>query len=104
MITVKERTQLPVRWTIVDHDGVNAIPVTMRYRVDCVTTSVQVLDWQTLNPSSPVDFTIPASAHVIQDDTNLYEIKRLTIEANAGLDNQISDIVDYGVQNNEFEL
>lgn len=100
--TIKERTYLPATWTLLDANGEEVVPTTIRWRLDCKTTGLELVDWTTVTPASVVSITIPASANEIQNSANTQETKLLTFQADAGTDTQITDEAEYIVSNNPF--
>ena len=101
-ITIKERTQLPFRFSTENAAGGPVTPGSLRWRVDCLTTSLEALDWQVVVAGAVYDGVVPASANVIKNNVNPSEKKRLTVEANFGLDTQWSEHAEYTVINNRF--
>lgn len=99
---INERTQLPFRFSTENAAGGQVTPSTLRWRVDCLTTNLEALTWQTANAVPVYDGVVPASANVIKNNANHSETKRLTVEANAGLDTQWTEFADYVVINNRF--
>jgi len=65
-----------------------ATPTTIRYRVDCLSTRTVLVDWTGVSAASSVSITIPAAANNIQDNTNRFEHKQITVEADNGLSTQ----------------
>lgn len=73
---------------------------TAEYRLDCLTTGKQILDWTTLTPAGSISITITGAQNVIQSDVNKYERKQLTVMANRGLaSGQSTGVITYDVEN-----
>ena len=100
--TIKERDALPIRVTFKDADGVAVTPSNCRYRVDCVTTQTTIIDWTSVSAASSVDITIPSSANDIVNTHNTVETKRVTVQGNHGLTDQMNNWIDYDVVASEF--
>lgn len=102
MTIINETSLLPVRWTVYDADGGVVVPSTVRYRVDCLTTGIEMVAWTTVTPSYQVNVVIPATVNTIRNNANATERKRITFQADAGLSTQLSDYAEYEVTNNRF--
>jgi hypothetical protein len=96
---IQENDQLPVVITLT-FEGAASVPTTLRWKHDCKTTQSSVLEWADITPGSTVNLTVPASANAIINSNNAYETKRITVQANAGTDEQINAVLDYDVVNN----
>jgi len=101
-ITIDEASQLPFSFSITNNEDVLIFPASLRWRVDCLSSGTMALDWQTQVPSPAFDGVIPASANVIVQNLAKSETKRLTVQANTGLDSQWNEHEDYIVFNNRF--
>ncbi len=101
-VIVKEGDGHTVRVAWKDGDGVAVTPTSARYRIDCITTNTNTLDWQSIAADSTVTIDIPGSANEIQDSTNDSEVRQITVQANAGQPNQRTVVGEYVVPNNDF--
>jgi hypothetical protein len=99
MLTVTERSRLPLTFKLFDGDTLPATPATLRYRIDCETTGKTLQDWTTLTPASVVSLVVPSSINAIQSRANPYELKTFTVEANTGTDNAFNDAYSWRVKN-----
>lgn len=75
------------------------IPSAVSYRLDCLTSGIQILDWTTVTPGETVTVTVTATQNKIQQDYNRTERKQLTIAADYGLSTQFVDSIDWEVTN-----
>lgn len=99
---VNERSQRRPTIEVLNSDDEHVSPSTVRYRVDCVTTQTQVIDWTDAGAVSTQTIAIPASAMVIIDNANAMETKRMSVQVNWGTDSQLSQAIEWDVLNNEF--
>lgn len=100
---INELDQLPFRMTLrVKATRASATPNSLRWRLDCVTNDQEVLDWQAAASLPTVQAVIPATANEIIDDTQQFETKRVTVQANYDTGLQINGYLDYDVLNNQF--
>jgi hypothetical protein len=101
-IIVKEGDGHTITVTWKDGFGAPFAPSTVRYRVDCMTTGTERIAWTALATTSPLTLGIPGSANNIVSPANASEVKQVTIQANAGLDDQKTLLAEYVVPNNDF--
>jgi hypothetical protein len=65
-------------------------PTTIHYRIDCIASGRQVVDWTSVSsPSTSNTITISATHNQILSDLHLREKKQLTIKVDSGLSTQI---------------
>jgi hypothetical protein len=76
-----------------------SIPTSIKYRLDCLTTKREVLDWTTVSASAAVTISITGAQNAIQNDCNDYEVKQLTVMADDGLATQHRVTKRYRVEN-----
>lgn len=75
-------------------------PTTAKYRVDCLTTGKKLTDWTTLTPASSMSISITHTENAIQDSSNKFETKQLTVAANPDTSTQFNAKVRWKVENN----
>ena len=75
------------------------VPTNIRYRIDCLTTGITVLEWASVSADDEITLTITASQNAIQDQGKAYETKELTVAADYGLATQYTESVTYQVEN-----
>ena len=67
-----------------------AIPTTIHYRVDCLTTGRQITAWTSVTPlAQTANIVITAAQNQILSDGNKRETKQITIKLDSGLATQI---------------
>ena len=67
-----------------------AIPTTIHYRVDCLTTKRQITDWTAVStPAASNSIVITATENQILEDGNNRETKQITIKLDDGLTTQV---------------
>ena len=100
MLSINERSRLYFR-EIRLRNAVNQdqAPATLRYRVDCESTRLAIIDWTELAPSAVFDLLIPASANAIQNRSNDAELKTITVQCDEGTDNEINVPYTWRVKN-----
>lgn len=74
-------------------------PSTAKYRIDCLTTEKEIKGWTTLTPAASISISIVAADNAIQDESNAYEIRRLTVAGNPDLTTQVRETADWMVTN-----
>lgn len=99
MLTITEGSRLPATFRLFDGNSAPAIPITLRYRIDCESTGKVLRDWTTVTAAQLTSLIIPASFNAIQNRANAFELKTLTVEADAGTDNAYTDDVTWRVRN-----
>lgn len=80
---------------------VTNVPTTVKYRVDCLTTGVAMVNWTTVSPASSVSISIPVAAQAVNQEVNWREKRQVTVKANDGLSTQYLGTFTYYVENNE---
>ena len=79
--------------------GTATAPTTAKYRVDCLTTGLELTDWTALTPAASIDITLTATHNAIQDQTNKTEKKQLVVASDPGTSTQTRSIVVWKVKN-----
>lgn len=101
-VIVKEGDGHTVTVAWKDGFGAPVTPLSARYRLDCLTTGLTSLDWQSIAASDTVTIDIPGSANAILSTANEQEVKQITVQANPGQTNQKTVVGEYVVPNNAF--
>lgn len=99
MQLVNERTAVEISIAYRGDDGSLLTPTTLKYRVDCETTDTAITAWTSVTPESITTLTIPATSNAIQDDSQPYEDRCVTIMADEGLATQEVSTRKYRVEN-----
>lgn len=98
MIAVNEGSQIVIEAIPLDSDGIPITPSAMRYRIDCLTTGIEVLGWTDIaSPSETNTITIVGSLNAIIRNANPRERKQMVVETTA--DGVRNDTVDWEVRN-----
>ena len=85
-----------------DENGSPFIPTTMRYRVDDLASSTQIIGWTAATPSVEVTIVVPASAHTMIDPDKPEEVRVLTVQSDYDTDDQHSEEKRYDLVNLAF--
>ena len=80
-----------------DSNYVPSSPTTLRYRIDCLTTRAQVLDWTTVTPAATVSISVSPDDNKIQNTNNKRERKQMVVQTNYGTSTQ-------GVETKEWDI
>lgn len=56
-------------------------PASVRYRIDCLSNSQEIVDWTALVPGTTVSIKITSDKNVILNDYHPTESRRITVEA-----------------------
>lgn len=99
LTAVNEGTTIELTATFKDFDDLPAVPATVTYRIDCLTSGTVVKADTPVTPASSVVLTIGASDNAIQDDTNASERKQVTVKATYGGSDGVNDTYTYSVSN-----
>lgn len=75
------------------------VPTTLKYRIDCLDSGAQVLDWTSITADDVSTLSVTGAQNAIQNDCNEFERKQLTLMANSGLDTQYQDSFTWTVKN-----
>ena len=76
-----------------------SVPSAAKYRIDCLTTKKTLQDWTTLTPASSISISITATHNAIQDLSNDFERRQLTVASEPGATNQSRDVAIWDVVN-----
>lgn len=76
-------------------------PTTVHYRVDCLSTKRQLLDWTSIATAANVTLPMTSTINEIQDNNSYSEIRQITVKADDGLSTQTIGKTLYRVQNLE---
>lgn len=85
-----------------DKDRVLATPVSVTYRVDCITTGTVIRAITALTPASSIEIALTPDDNRIIADANQRELRRVTVKAVYGSGDEIVDQYDYAVDNLSF--
>lgn len=104
MNVVNERTTSYLTTSFRDKAGAAAAPTAVTYRIDCLTTGVQIRPWTAVDPAASVEITLTADDNAIVSEPNARERRRVTVIASygAGESDQLTDEHDYEVRNLKF--
>lgn len=91
-ITAKFYDDTSDPWTL-------SAPTTIRYRIDEPLSGTQILDWTTISPASTTSFMVTGAQNTMQQSYRTYEMREVTIQANAGLSSQYNEIYRWRVNN-----
>lgn len=76
-----------------------SVPTNLYYRVDCLTTGKELAGWTSVSAASSASISITATHNAIQDQSNAYETKQLTVSADHGLSTQVRETAVWTVSN-----
>ena len=82
-----------------DADGVAALPASMVYQIDCVTTGTAIKAETALTPGTSVEIEIDAADNAIISQTNAVERRQVTVTAGYGINDQVIEVYEYRVIN-----
>ena len=84
----------------VDASGAAITPISMRYRIDCLTTCTVILDWTAVSsPTSSNTITVTATQNRIICQDNRRERRQMVVETTSGSGGVRNDPVDWEVKN-----
>lgn len=99
MIGINENSSAYLTLRLKDKNGNAAVPSTIQYRVDCLTTGTAVRAWTYASTASIVEIQLDSSDTAIQNDAFKYETKRVTVKANYGGNDDATEEYDFLVKN-----
>ena len=76
------------------------VPTTVKYRLDCLTTGIELKDWTTLSPAAAIAINITATENAIQGQYNRLEKKQITVARNPDTDTQVRKTKTWKILNN----
>jgi hypothetical protein len=82
-----------------DQVGAAANPTSVEYRVDCLSTARQILDWTTITPATSVEIQLTPAQNAILNPANSVEKKLVTVRAQYGAGEAQTDQFEYVVRN-----
>lgn len=98
--SVKEGSQFKATARFRDRaTDADVIPTTVRYRIDCLTTGRQILDWTVITPGTTAAITVTSAQNAMQDQCNRCERKQITVAADYGSSTQFNETLTYDVKN-----
>lgn len=101
---VNEGNSGVIQASLLDKNGAPALPLTLSYRIDCLSNGVQVLGWTAVTPSASPEIPLTSQDTAIINRLNAKERKRITIFATygaGGVDNAASEY-DFTVNRLQF--
>lgn len=99
MQRINEKSTSYLNVSFRDKEGALAVPTSISYRIDCVTTGTAVLAPTALAAASEVEITITPTQNAIVTSSNATEQKRVTVTAVYGASDQVTSQFDYLVKN-----
>ena len=97
---VKEGSAFPVPvYLRLRSTSAAAIPTTIHWRIDCLTTGRTVADWTSVSAASDFTIAVTGTHNAILNDCNSQETKQITVETDKGLATQYRESVAYTVEN-----
>ena len=97
--TVPEKTTAYLTVSFLDKAGAPAIPASVTYRIDCLTTNTAILADTALTPAASIEITLTPAQNAIINQANALEAKRVTVKATYGASDALNDEYDYLVKN-----
>ena len=109
MKTDPERTGLEATVRFYDHEDVAAVPATVHWRLDCVTTGEVLQDWTEETPEATYDelgnvidcwvtVEIDGALNAIQERRNTKEVKAFQVVAAKDTPREYSYVHEYAVK------
>lgn len=99
MQTVNEGSTAYLTITFKDKTGTPQVPSSITYRIDCMTSGLQVLADTPVTPASSVEITLTPSQNAMLVSGNVRETKRVTVKTLYGISDALNDQYDYQVIN-----
>ena len=82
-----------------DEAGALAVPSSISYRIDCVTSGAVIRNDSSIAPASTIDLALTPDDTRIVTPSDRMERRRVTLVVTFGPDDQITDDYEYTVRN-----
>lgn len=102
MPSVNEKSTAYLTVTFKDKAGVQQVPASATYRIDCLTTGTAIKAETALTPAGSVEITLTPTDNRIIAAANVRESRRVTVNAVYGASDEVHDQFDYDVENRAF--
>ena len=100
MQVIAEQSAITVTVATEDENQDALTPVTMSWKLRCITTDQDVNDWTAVtDPLAKQTIVVSGALNAIRDDSNAYEDKQVLIRLDNGLDTQEHAALLYRVRN-----
>lgn len=97
---VKEGSACFLAATFKDKGGNPVAPASARYRIDCLTTGQQVLDWTSIaSPQAEHELVISAAQNAWIASEARAQRRQVTVEATYGPGDSVYDVFEYSIRN-----
>lgn len=97
--TVNELSTAYLTVTCKDKAGVLAVPASVSYRIDCLTTGVAIRPLTALVPASEIEIKLAPADNTMQLAGNVEERRLLTLQASYGAGDGVNSEYEYLVKN-----
>ncbi len=98
--TVNEQSTAFLTCRFLDKNGDPAVPNTITYRVDCLTTGTAIRASTPISsPASTIEITLDSADTRIVTSTNPYEERVVTVEASYGGTDEVNEEFRFRVKN-----
>ena len=85
--------------TFRDKDGALAVPSTISYKIDCLTTGTAILASTSVSAASSIDITLTPTNNTIVTATNSREVRRVTVTGTYSGTDAVVSVYDYNLIN-----
>lgn len=96
---INERTSAYLTVVFRDRNGAPATPTALSYRIDCLSTSTEILAPTALALASTVEIHLTPTQTRIVSPANAHEQRRVTVSASYGAADGLNDEYDFVVRN-----
>ncbi len=96
---VNQGTTAYLTITFLDKAGVAQAPSSASYRIDCLTSGLEIKDDTSLTPASSVEVTLSATDNAIKLEANASERRLVTVTATYGTADAAVGEYEYHVKN-----
>lgn len=104
MQSINEKSSGYLEVALFDRAGAPAVPSSVTYRIDCLTSGDLVRTWTAATPAAVVQITLTPTDNAMRRESSATEKRRVTLVASygAGLEDQMTSEFDYQVRNLKF--
>lgn len=97
---IREKSRHVITVTFRDRaTAANVTPTNVYYRLDDLTTGIEIVDWTSVSTDDELNITITPTQNELKDQSHQYETRELSVAADYGLSTQFIESVTFQIEN-----
>lgn len=96
---INEKTASWLALSFYDKDDAPVVPVSLSYRIDCLTTGAEIVADTVIAAAASVEVKFSSTVNSLQNQTNPYERREVTVTATHGADDYATLKFQYLITN-----